>query len=168
MFAKTSDGWRPAPRIICSRTRPEATCGRTCSLNNLRSSVSLIRVGCGNCGVGVLAMITESQIRERLFAYLTRNITLNDFEDWLVIQSRNMHLDSDDAAQSLVGAIELRLAEYSDDHLDDDSLERELKGLIASPIKVRIEESRATSPEVAATSFNGPSQAFSVQFALAA
>jgi hypothetical protein len=112
-------------------------------------------------------MITESQIRERLFAYLIRAITLNDFEDWLVAHSWNMHLDSDDAAQSLVGAIELRLAEYSDDHLDDAALERELKGLIASSVKVSIEDARPTEPRVS-TAFSGLSQVFSVRFAQAA
>jgi hypothetical protein len=112
-------------------------------------------------------MITESQIRQQLFAYLTRDITLNDFEDWLVSQSWNMHLDSDEAAQSLVGAIELRLAEYSDDHLGDDALERELKGLISSPQKVSIQQSHPTEP-IVDTAFSGSSRAFSVQFAQAA
>lgn len=76
-------------------------------------------------------MITESEIRARLFDYLTRQITLNEFEDWLVVRSWNMHLDSAESARRLVAAIELRLAEYSDDHLTDDGLERELKGLIS-------------------------------------
>jgi len=91
-------------------------------------------------------MITESQIRDKLFDYLTREITLNDFEDWLVFQSWNMHHDSDDAAQRLVGAIELRLAEYSDDHLSDDALERELKGLIAPSVNVVIRNAEPTEP----------------------
>jgi hypothetical protein len=116
------------------------------------------------CGIGLFTMITESQIREQLFYYLTRRISLNDFEDWLVSHSWNMHRDSDDAARSLVGAIELRLAEYSDDHLDDDALERELKGLIASPVRARVEQSRPTSPTVD-TAFKGSVQVFSVQFA---
>jgi len=47
-----------------------------------------------------------------------------------------MHRDSDDAAQRLVGSIELRLAEYSDDHLTDEGLDRELRGLIAPTIDV--------------------------------
>jgi hypothetical protein len=112
-------------------------------------------------------MITESQIRERLLAYLTRSSSLNEFEDWLVAASWNMHRDSDAAAQSLVGAIELRLAEYSNDHLDDDALERELKGLIASTVRATIEHSRATSPAID-TAFSGPSRAFLVRFAQAA
>jgi len=83
-------------------------------------------------------MINEAQIRDQLLRYLARQITLNEFEDWIVLQSWNMHQDADAAAQRLVGAIELRLAEYSDDHLTDEALERELKGLIASSAVVSI------------------------------
>lgn len=113
-------------------------------------------------------MITESQIRERLFSYLTRNITLNDFEDWLVAQSWNMHLDSDDAAQQLVGAIELRLAEYSDHHLNDASLERELAGLIAPSIVASFENATPNQAIVTRTAFSGSARKFSVPFAQAA
>jgi hypothetical protein len=83
-------------------------------------------------GKECVGMITEIQIRERLIDYLIRQITLNEFEDWLVQQSWNMHLDSDARAQHLVGMIELRLAEYSNGHLTDDALERELKGLVGT------------------------------------
>jgi hypothetical protein len=99
-------------------------------------------------GNGWSAMISEAQIQDRLFQYLARQITLNDFEDWLARESWNMHLDSDEAAQALVGAIELRLAEYSADHLTDDALERELKGLLASTVELLIEgiNGRSTQP----------------------
>ncbi|MGH7907063.1 MAG: hypothetical protein ACREP6_10580 [Candidatus Binataceae bacterium] len=83
-------------------------------------------------------MITEAQIQEQLFNYLTRQITLNEFEDWLAVQSWNMHRDSGDAAQRIVGAIELRFAEYSNNHLTDDAIERELKGLLSSNLVVMI------------------------------
>jgi len=91
-------------------------------------------------------MITEAQIREQLIGYLARRITLNEFEDWLVQQSWNMHLDSDDAAQYLVGMLELRLAEYSDDHLTDEGLERELKGLISTSTVIAIQLAKPTAP----------------------
>jgi hypothetical protein len=93
-------------------------------------------------------MITESQIRNRLFAYLTREITLNEFEDWLVAQSWNMHRDSDQKARALAGAIELRLAEYTADHLTDDGLDRELKGLFAESQAVRFGDAPPTEPIV--------------------
>jgi hypothetical protein len=91
-------------------------------------------------------MITQIQIRDRLLDYLTRAITLNEFEDWLVVQSWDMHRDSDETAQSLVGAIELRLAEYSDGHLTDEGLERELKGLITSSATVLVGNAKPTKP----------------------
>jgi hypothetical protein len=83
-------------------------------------------------------MITVPQIRERLSHYLTRQITLNEFEDWLVAQSWNMHQDSDEEAQRLVGAIELRLAEYSNNHLSDAALRRELRGLTSPSVAASI------------------------------
>ena len=91
-------------------------------------------------------MITEAQIQQQLFGYLTRALSLNEFEDWLVQQSWNMHRDSSDAAQRLVGAIDLRFAEYSDNHLTDDGLERELKGLFASSAVVVIEDAQPVVP----------------------
>ena len=71
-------------------------------------------------------MIAQSQIREEISHYLDGKISLDHFEDWLVQQSWNMHLDSDKDAQKLVAAIELRLGEYSSGHLTRDELRTEL------------------------------------------
>jgi hypothetical protein len=136
------------------------------SLKILRSSASLTRTIF--CGIGLFAMITESQIREQLFAYLIRDVTLNDFEDWLVSQSWNMHLDSSDAAQQLVGAIELRLAEYSDDHLNDSGLERELAGLLAPSIVASFQDEVPDQPIITRTASSGSARAFSIPSAQAA
>ncbi len=76
-------------------------------------------------------MINESEIRDRWFEHLQRRLTLDQFEDWLVQHSWNMHRDSDDAAQRLVHRIELRFAEYTAGHLAAEGLERELNGLLA-------------------------------------
>ncbi len=91
-------------------------------------------------------MITEGQIREQLYAYLTRQISLSEFEDWLVQRSWDMHRDSDEAAQRLVAAIELRLSEYSDDHLPDNALDRELYGLLARPYVLLIADGVSIEP----------------------
>ncbi len=100
-------------------------------------------------------MITEGKIREQLFAYLTREISLNEFEDWLAQHSWNMHQDSDEVAQYLVGAIELRLAEYSDDHLDDKALDREFQGLLARPLVVSIRDGSPVEPQWTGTTTSG-------------
>jgi hypothetical protein len=71
-------------------------------------------------------MITESQIRQWLARYLSGEIPLEVFEDWLAQQSWNMHKDSDQRAQELASAIELRLAEHSSGHLDHRALREEL------------------------------------------
>ena len=71
-------------------------------------------------------MIAESEIRQRLARYLARETSLDQFEDWLVKQSWNMHRDSEEAAQKLVSAVELRLAEHSSGHLDEPALREQL------------------------------------------
>ena len=76
---------------------------------------------------GVEEMISESQIREKLGRYLRRDLSLDQFEDWLVQQSWNMHKDSSDPAQKLASAVELRLAEHSSGHMDEPALRDELR-----------------------------------------
>ena len=71
-------------------------------------------------------MIAELEVRKHLVRFLSNEISLDDFEDWLVSKSWDMHQDSAQQAQKLVGAIELRLAEYSESHIDLETLHREL------------------------------------------
>ena len=75
-------------------------------------------------------MIEESEVRERLLAFLRGDLSLDDFEDWLVISSWDMHLDSEPGAQELVWAIELALSEHSSRHLSYDGLEQEFGNLV--------------------------------------
>ncbi len=82
-------------------------------------------------------MIAESKIREHLGRYLRQELSLDQLEDWIAQQSWNMHKDSDEAAQKLASAIELRLAEHSSGHLDEPSLREELRRF-ANPPVVRI------------------------------
>lgn len=71
-------------------------------------------------------MIAELEIRKELARFLSNEIPLEEFEDWLVSRSWDMHQDSFGAAQKLASAIELRLAEYSSDHLSPKELRNEL------------------------------------------
>jgi hypothetical protein len=77
-------------------------------------------------------MIAENQIREKLGRYLSNELSLDHFEDWLVERSWNMHKDSDESAQKLASAIELRLAEYSNGNLDEAELRDELRQFVNS------------------------------------
>ena len=73
-------------------------------------------------------MISELEIREKLLAVLTHEVSLADFSNWIGQRSWNMHLDSEPRAQELVGVIELALAEYSLGHLTDAELCERLQG----------------------------------------
>ncbi|MBI1955041.1 MAG: hypothetical protein HYS38_01460 [Acidobacteria bacterium] len=72
-------------------------------------------------------MLSSAQIHRQLWQYLAGSLSIDEFEDWLVSSSWNMHKDADRDAQELVGAIELRLAEYSQGHLDEADLKSELQ-----------------------------------------
>ena len=51
----------------------------------------------------------DLEIRQQLARYLAKQITLDDFEDWFVAESWNVHRDENTAATDLVFEIELRL-----------------------------------------------------------
>ena len=52
-------------------------------------------------------MIADNQIRERLARYLSGEISLDHFEDWLVEVSWNMHRDSDEKSDAPVVSLSL-------------------------------------------------------------
>jgi hypothetical protein len=104
-------------------------------------------------------MIAENQIREKAIRFLSREISLDHFEDWISEQSWNMHKDSEEAAQKLASAIELRLGEHSSGHLDEICLREELRSLVSNhsvsisfgeaPLKLRDEPPDNVAPSVA-------------------
>ena len=75
-------------------------------------------------------MITESQIRDKINELLASKIDIDVFEDWLASQSWNMHRDSDEIAQRIANAIELRLSEFSAGHLPESKLKEEIRQLL--------------------------------------
>lgn len=75
-------------------------------------------------------MVAESVLRQRLASLLSGDVSLDDFEDWFAAASWNAHKDSSPAAQRLIGAIELRLGEYSSGHLSLSELLQELEAVL--------------------------------------
>ena len=71
-------------------------------------------------------MVAELEIRKRLARFLANELSLDDFEDWLVQGSWNAHREGEGPAQQLAYAIELRLAEHSSGHLSLQELRDEL------------------------------------------
>jgi hypothetical protein len=75
-------------------------------------------------------MISQADVNNQLRRFVEGAVSLDDFEDWLVAHSWNMHKDSDSEAQKLVGAVELALAEYSNDHISLSDLQFEFQSIL--------------------------------------
>ena len=75
-------------------------------------------------------MITTYQISKKMDLLLRREISLDDFEEWLATHSWNTHMGIAVEAQRLVSSIELCLAKYATDLIDQGLLREELRKLI--------------------------------------
>jgi hypothetical protein len=64
---------------------------------------------------GRSAMANASDIREHLAQLLSEQISLDDFEDWFVPYSWNIHKQGDEASQRFAYAIEHALSRFSQD-----------------------------------------------------
>lgn len=84
-------------------------------------------------GVDSGSMITVEQIQERVQSLLgdasAGELRLDDFDAWLSRASWNMHQDSDLRAVRFASAIELSLAEFDADHIEESELRQQLKSL---------------------------------------
>jgi hypothetical protein len=77
------------------------------------------------------AIHLEHEIRTCLGNYLTGEITLQQFEDWLVPSTWNEHPDSE--AEQLSSRILLHISEFDDGWLSEDALKSLLQPLAAQP-----------------------------------
>jgi hypothetical protein len=74
-------------------------------------------------------MLAHEELRNQLVRFLNKELSLDDFEDWFVRASWNIHKNPDLLAQRLAYAIEVRLAERSNGNLPDEQLRQELLDL---------------------------------------
>jgi len=82
------------------------------------------------------AMVSSSQIRAYISLLLDGNVSLDDFEDWFVQNTWNIHLGGSADAEELTFAVEESLAEFSSRHIDDQKLRGELAQILHSATKV--------------------------------
>ena len=71
----------------------------------------------------------EIRIREKLVQYLVQELSIDEFEDWIVQHTWNVHQVDSGTVQDLASAIEARLAEYSGGHITEESLRNQLRPL---------------------------------------
>jgi hypothetical protein len=77
-------------------------------------------------------MLAHIELRNQLIRFLSNELPFDNFEDWFVQNSWNIHRNPDLVAQRLAYAVELRLAEYDSDHLLEPELRRELSELVSA------------------------------------
>ena len=75
-------------------------------------------------------MVSEAEIRERVAAFLTGELTLDDFEDWLAQNTWNLQPEGNEHSYRMTHAIEHRLFLYSDNQLNEEGLRDELRPFV--------------------------------------
>jgi hypothetical protein len=78
-------------------------------------------------------MALAQDIREQAARYLSDELPLSEFEDWLVDATWNVHQSGDSEAADLAYATELKFAEYTSGHLPLEDL-RGFFARIAQPL----------------------------------
>jgi len=75
-------------------------------------------------------MLSQIELQRGIEGFLAGSLALEDFEDWLVQGSWNIHKGQDLLAQRIAYAVELRLAEHHDGYLPLQELRGELRALM--------------------------------------
>ena len=79
-------------------------------------------------------MLGNQELRDKVQALLADKLALDEFEDWFVQNSWNIHRSDDSQAKFLAYAIELRLAERDSGHLPEEQFRSELQQLLENPV----------------------------------
>ena len=81
-------------------------------------------------------MITLEEIASEFERFLHGEISLQDFEGWLALESLDMHLQNvSEEVQEVVWSLELSFAEYTSGHLSRYELINEAKELLSFPLQ---------------------------------
>jgi len=75
-------------------------------------------------------MIHERDVRAKIAAFLSNEISVEDFSLWIMSNSWNMHKDSSAEAVDLVSSIHLLLAERDDNSYSPEEFRSELESLL--------------------------------------
>jgi hypothetical protein len=74
--------------------------------------------------------LTLRDLQSHLKDYLTGKSSLPEFRDWFDVETWDFATEADTAVRQVAGEIELRLAEFTNGHLTEDELRRQLESLL--------------------------------------
>lgn len=77
-------------------------------------------------------MLSAIELQDRIRQLLEGSLAIDLFEDWLTRESWDMHHTADQTIESLIGAVELCLAEFGMGHLRKDEFRSELQTILDS------------------------------------
>jgi len=80
-------------------------------------------------------MISASQIKNELAFYLAGVLSLDNFEDWFVLQTWNVSNAGSRAAEVVTFEIEEKLSEYSSGYISEKRLREELSNIVQAETK---------------------------------
>jgi hypothetical protein len=72
----------------------------------------------------------HKEIEKHLRAYLSGNSSLRTFEDWFLPATWNLRVEKDPGAGALSAEVSLRLAEFDENHLDEQELRDEFEAIL--------------------------------------
>lgn len=72
----------------------------------------------------------DIEIRQKVAEYLNLRVTLRDFHRWFIPATWDVDQCGDHEARELAHTIDLLLAEYTNGHLSEDHLRREMRPLV--------------------------------------
>lgn len=99
-------------------------------------------------------MIEEADVRDKLAALASHELSLEDFAGWLGPASWNMHADSSPEAIDLVSSIHLLLSEYDHGDVDESELRRQLLSFLDDVVvSIRIDISASVARRAPASKF---------------
>jgi len=71
-------------------------------------------------------MINQLDIRRKMLGYISGNLDVDQFEDWVVQNTWNVHVWGDSETVDLAHELDAKLAEYSSDLITESMLQKDL------------------------------------------
>lgn len=93
----------------------------------------------------VTTMIHEREIRAQLAKTVMRQLSVDDFADWVLSNTWNVHKESTRETAELVASLELLFAERDDDAYTSDEVMKRLERLLNTITVYRLAPRQVTS-----------------------
>ena len=81
-----------------------------------------------------MSNISGFELQDQVVRYLANRISLHEFRNWFDMTSWDTEVEPNSRLFAMIAEVELRLAEYSNDHWTEEELRDQLKSLVPDQI----------------------------------